>query len=73
MSAKELAYDLEKRGCNAESAVWIAIKYAGSGHQPVAALMALACGVTKKQLVRLEERDLKMLDYNICPLYTCKD
>lgn len=61
-----LATELVKAGCRPESALWIAIKYAGVGtYHPTAELMARACEMTIDDLVILERQDLHSIGWNV--------
>lgn len=66
--ALDLAHELFARGCAEGTAMWLAIKYDACGAKPTTSLMAEACHVTEDELIKMERRDLKMLDYIIVKL-----
>jgi hypothetical protein len=62
----KLAHELHGEGCRVETALWIAIKWAGLiQFTPRSDLMARAANVPQHTLMLSEIDDLKKIDWNV--------
>ena len=62
----DLAQDLVKRGCRVPTGLWIAMKYDGNRNLvPFVRDLSQVTGIRKKELVKMERDDLKLIDYVI--------